>query len=74
VKSWDLINSHIPFRGSCAFCGNNDARHRVFDSIVGRFQAGDDIESIAFDFDFPVDVVKAIVTELGKCQKRAESN
>lgn len=43
----------LPYRGPCAFCGCSDARHRDVDAWASRVKAGDDPESVAFDFGVP---------------------
>ena len=38
------------YHGPCAFCGDEDARHRVADAIVERVSAGDSAPSVADDY------------------------
>lgn len=40
-----------PHRGPCGICGCPDARHRVADAMVSRYQAGDPLKLIAYDYD-----------------------
>ena len=54
----DLVG---PFRGPCAFCGFNDARHRVADGLAGQWIAGDTAEALAEDHGYATEVVYAIV-------------
>lgn len=55
---YDLVG---PGRGPCGLCGHSDARHRLYDAIQGRVEAGDDVESTASDFGLTADTVQAIV-------------
>jgi hypothetical protein len=55
---WDVLGPH---RGECAFCGAEDARHRIVDSIVEMVTAGDSVESVAEDFGLTVAQVLALV-------------
>lgn len=50
-----------PERGPCGLCGHHDARHRVYDAIQGRVEAGDDVASTADDYNLTADTVQAIV-------------
>ena len=42
-----MLDKYFPPRGPCAFCGHKDARHRLFDAILGMRKAGDSVETIA---------------------------
>lgn len=53
--------SELPFRGPCLFCGHPDARHRLFDAIVGRHQAGESVELLAWDYGLAEEVVRWVV-------------
>ena len=52
-----IIDSHIPFKGSCAFCGHQDARHRIFDAIMERPEC---TKTISYDYELPVMIVNRI--------------
>lgn len=41
------LETIMPFRGACGFCGCPDARHRVIEAARGAFLAGDSSETIA---------------------------
>lgn len=59
--SYDLVG---PYRGPCAICGHSDdARHRVYDAVQDRVQAGDDEQAVAEDYGIAVDAVHQIVAE-----------
>ena len=47
----------LPYRGPCAFCGCGDARHRDVDAWADRIKAGDDPDTVAFDFGVPAEWV-----------------
>ena len=53
------LDDYFPFRGPCAFCGSPDARHRLFDSINGFHEAGNTVEEIAEEFEYPVEAILA---------------
>ncbi len=44
------LNHFFPHSGPCAFCGDWDARHRLFDAIRARRQDGESIASLAEDY------------------------
>ena len=45
------LNKAFPYRGPCAFCGDWDARHRLFDTVYGRQCAGESVASLCRDYD-----------------------
>ena len=51
ANSNELLDRSFPKQGKCAFCGRQDARHRVLDAIKDRHKAGDSIELLAEDYD-----------------------
>jgi len=51
------IRDALPYRGPCAFCGCGDARHRDVDAWADRIKAGDDPDTVAFDFGVPAEWV-----------------
>lgn len=57
------IDRLLPYRGPCAFCGGPDARHRIFDAIVDRFNAGEAIEEIADDLGLAEELVRVVVED-----------
>ncbi len=44
------LDASFPPRGPCAACNGPDARHRLFDELLGRWQAGDSLESLAVEY------------------------
>ena len=48
-KKIAMLDEWFPPCGPCECCGSRDARHRVWDSIMERFEAGEAINSIALD-------------------------
>jgi uncharacterized protein (DUF433 family) len=51
--SADVVDTLWPPRGPCAFCCWSDARHRTWDVIAARYDAGESIDEIAADFAAP---------------------
>ena len=56
----DLIGEH---RGPCAFCGDDDARHRVLDAIQERVKAGEPAADVADDYGLSLTHTLRIVEE-----------
>lgn len=54
-------SSWLKYRGPCALCGSPDARHRLFDAWRGMNKGGDSVESLAQQWNAPVEVVRFIV-------------
>lgn len=46
--------------GPCAFCGGDDAGHRVADGMWERVAAGETIETQAAEYGLTVDQVRGI--------------
>jgi len=46
--------------GECAFCGFQDAGHRVWDAIAERLEAGESERSVAEDYDLSIQGVRAL--------------
>lgn len=57
----DLIDQYIPYRGKCAICGSDDARHRIFDMIYGFYTVNENMEDIAAEYGYPVEVIEEII-------------
>lgn len=55
------LDAAFPPRGPCGLCGHRDARHRLWDAMIGRWEAGEEIEEIADDYREPVESVKAVL-------------
>ena len=53
--------SHYVGLGPCAFCGYEDAGHRVWDAIAERLRAGEGERSVAGDYDLTIQGVRALV-------------
>lgn len=51
------LDEWFPPRGPCAFCGHEDARHRLWDTIL---DSADDDATTAWAFDVPVEAVRAV--------------
>lgn len=41
--------------GPCAFCGYEDAAHRVWDAVAERSRAGEEAETICWDYGITMD-------------------
>ena len=54
------LNKAFPYRGPCAICGYWDARHRLFDTIHGRRQAGESVASLCEDYALTRSKIKLI--------------
>lgn len=54
------LNNWFPRRGSCVCCGGPDARHRLFDAIVSRYEAGESVEALAADYAVTVTAIEAV--------------
>ena len=67
-----LIDKHWPPRGGCTFCKNPDAWHRVFNTILTRFEAGSRPKRLAHDYCKPVEAIEALVRE-GKALRGRDS-
>lgn len=55
------IDRYFPYRGPCILCGGPDARHRLFDALWGFYQAGDSVEVLADEYEYPVKVIGAVI-------------
>jgi hypothetical protein len=55
------IDHHLPHRGPCGCCGGPDARHRLFDALWEFHQAGDSIEELADEYEYPVEAIAAVI-------------
>lgn len=61
MKDQEIIDRHLPYRGACIFCGHPDARHRLFDAIKERYQAGDRVEDLAYDYRLAIELIEAVL-------------
>jgi hypothetical protein len=64
-----LIDRFFAERGSCAFCCDKDARHRVLDAIGSRTRAGDDVALLAKEYDVPEHAIRAVVGEVRRARR-----
>jgi hypothetical protein len=53
----------FPPCGPCGFCDSNDKRHRVWDAIVERHEAGDSIADLASDYRETPETIERVVRE-----------
>lgn len=53
----DFIEQAFPERGPCAFCGDPDARHRIFDAITDYIDAGEPTYTLAQSYGVSEQVV-----------------
>lgn len=56
-----ILDEHFPPRGPCLLCGHPDARHRLWDALLGRHDAGDSAEELARDYGVAVEAVEAVL-------------
>jgi hypothetical protein len=49
----------------CLICGvpGADQRHRILDTIVERYRAGDSIDDLVYDYELPAEFVVRVVAE-----------
>lgn len=64
------LDKHFPPSGPCALCGDPDARHRLFDAIKGRYEAGEPARELALDYDVSVAAILAVLATSKSRQKR----
>jgi hypothetical protein len=53
----------FPPCGPCGFCDSNDKRHRAWDAIVERHEAGDSIADLAADYSETPETIERVVRE-----------
>lgn len=61
TKLLNELNRYFPFAGPCAFCGNWDKRHRLFDVIYGRYNGGESVKSLAKDYETTPRAIKLVL-------------
>lgn len=54
------LDRWFPPRGPCGMCGHEDARHRLWDAILGRLDAGEPAPDVAQDYDVPLIAVQQV--------------
>lgn len=54
------LDEWFPYCGPCLICGGPDARHRVWDGLIGRFNGGETWKFIAQDCDLPYEAILAL--------------
>ena len=55
------VEEAIPFTGACGMCGGPDSRHRTLDTIKERFDAGELVTDLVYDYGLSSDVILYIV-------------
>jgi len=55
------LNEWFPPAGPCAFCGHDDKRHRLWDQLIGMNEAGDSVQTIAWQYELPEQAVEAVL-------------
>ena len=40
----------VKSRGECAFCGDPDANHRIYDAIAERWRTGESVTALIADY------------------------
>ena len=63
TKKADIAELDKWFRpcGPCAFCGHRDKRHRLWDAMMGRAEAGETAAETARDLEYPIEAVEAVL-------------
>jgi hypothetical protein len=64
----DPVDRWYPRLGPCGICGVSgvDQRHRAIEAIADAVKAGEGEEDLAFDYDVPVEAVRACVRWVGE--------
>ena len=55
------LDKHFPPCGPCGLCGFHDKRHRLWDSIMGNYSAGDTADTIADNYSHSIEAVLAVL-------------
>lgn len=58
-----------PPAGPCAFCGLPDRRYRLLEAVAENVRAGDEIATVAADYEVGVAAIEAAVA-LGRTTRR----
>lgn len=57
-----VLDAHFPPRGPCALCGHPDARHRLWDAMLGRANYGATAAQIAEDYEvYSLEAVQTVL-------------
>ena len=59
MTSYDL-DKYFPLKGTCFHCGK-DLRHKTLDSISQRFASGESANTLAIDYNVPVQAIELVV-------------
>ena len=51
----------FPLCGPCLLCGHQDKRHRLWDCIIERNEAGESIEELAEDYGLPAEAIREVI-------------
>lgn len=62
MTPFPTLDPHFPPRGACAICGCDDARHRLWDTIMARHDMGQSVAMIADDYGLTPEAVQAVLT------------
>lgn len=60
------LDRYFPYRGPCAYCDSDDARHRLWDAIVERRKAGESIPDLQRDYGLSYWAVRVVLEDWGK--------
>jgi hypothetical protein len=63
------LDKWFPYRGPCSCCGGPDARHRTFDAIIARCDAGEVPLDVADDYGVPLCAVVAVLQDQPYCDQ-----
>ena len=56
------IDALMPYRGACAFCGGDDARHGEWESWRGSFRAEGSVERVAHWYAGDESLIRLVVS------------
>jgi hypothetical protein len=56
-----LLDKHFPQAGPCLICGHCDKRHRLWDALMNRAEAGDMVHELALDYNLSPHAVRAVL-------------
>lgn len=60
LKPTPELDRLFPPRGLCGLCGGPDARHRLWDVLLGRLAAGENAAQVSDDFEVEVRKIRAL--------------
>ena len=56
-----ILDKHFPFSGPCGFCGHPDKRHRLWDSILARWECGDMVKEIMREYVYTEEAIHRVI-------------